>query len=301
LWLPLDPRDDLEVVDLALEELAPGFPWHALKVELDEEGEGIELELQIGEALWRHLAGPDEEGRAISFVFEAGGGLDQAAEKRALLETAALGALAAAPDLEILLENMHGLKVDPGGFVKAKHLAALFEGVRSLEGVPWNLLEDGCGERAMIAGAWLRSQEVRPVKVFVVGELELVNDERSDRTVEWGFHVAPGVFVQDRTGHLELRILDPAIADRPLTVAGWLGRFAKGPVVIDVLPWFQRNAVEWGGFERAEDVSEALEEAWQALEEVVEELRREQSARSLEQLQAERAQVTGGQRPALSY
>lgn len=297
LWVPLDDEAVAEHEESTLDEVGPGFPWHVLKLELDEDGAGIELDMQVGEAFWRHLAGAEDDERPISLTFQSDKTLLHRPDRRARLERAALHALAETPGLQILLENMHGLKVDPGDFVRARELPRLFEGLRTLHGVPWNLVEDGCGERAMIAGAWLRTQGVKAVKVFVVGELELRGPVRR---VEWGFHVAPGVFVDDGRGELQLRILDPALAGTPLSLAAWLSRFAKGAIVIDVLPWFQRNAVEWGGFEREADVHRNLERAWESLDEVIDELRQDQSSRALEELRAQRAQSAGGQRPALS-
>lgn len=297
LWVPfdgpheIDPIDDDEVA-----ELEPGLPWHAVRLELDDAEEGIEIDVDVGGAYWRYLMrAPDERG-PVRFTFEARGDHLARSPKLQRIRDATLAALTELPAGAVLLENMHGLTLDPGPLLRPKEARALFADVKRLEGVRWDIADDGCGERAMIAAAHMAARGVRPIKVFVVGDLELA---RGEGNIEWSFHVAPAVFVEDG-GALDVVIFDPAVDPEPLLLVDWLGRFVAGPVVVDVLPWFQRNAVEWGGFEREADVADNVVRAREALEEVVHEWHQQRAARALEDAAVERAQASGGQRPALS-
>ncbi|MFZ9888035.1 MAG: protein-glutamine glutaminase family protein, partial [Myxococcota bacterium] len=201
------------------------------------------------------------------------------------------------PPERLLLENLHGLNLDLGPPLTATTAAHWFDEIARLPDVPWELIDDGCGERAMIASMHLARHGVRSLKVFVVGDLMVPS---ATEPVEWSFHVAPAVMVEER-GRWEMRIFDPALAKHPLSLSAWLSRFVSGPIVVDVLPWFQRNAVEWGGFEREEDAESHLANAREALEEVVAEWHQERATRALEEAAAMRSEKVGGERPILSY
>ncbi len=298
LWAPLDGGATLEhMTDEEVAELEPGLPWHAVRLELDEQGEGIDIDVEVGGAYWRYVMNqPDDDG-PVRFSFEAKPQLLRRSAKLDRVRDATLLALDELPAGTVLLENMHGLSVDPGPLLSPAAAQRLFDEVKHLEGVPWEVTDDGCGERAMIAAAHMAERGVRSVKVFVVGDLVLPGD---DRNVEWSFHVAPAVFVSGGDG-VEVVVLDPAISRAPLPLGDWLARFVSGPVVVDVLPWFQRNAVEWGGFEREADAADNVARAREALVEVVAEWHHEKAQRALEDAAAERAQASGGQRPALAH
>lgn len=298
LWAPLDGsvvREPIPTEDVAL--LEPGLPWHAIHLELDAEEEGIDIDVNVGGAYWRYLMGEEDDGLPMHFRFEARPELKVRSPRLERIRDATLLALNELPAGEVLLENMHGLSLDPGRSLKPDDAAALFDDVARLKDVPWHIVEDGCGERAMIASAHLAKKGVRSVKIFVVGDLVLPGETQS---VEWSFHVAPAVFVEGDSG-VEVVVFDPALARRPLPLIEWLARFVEGPIVVDVLPWFQRNAVEWGGFEREADVQKTLARAREGLDEVIAEWHQEQAAKALAEAFAERAQSSGGQRPSLSF
>lgn len=297
LWAPLEGASEVERLgEEDIRELEPGLPWHTLRLELDEAGEGIDIDVDVGGAYWRYLLNEADETGPVRFGFEARPDLLVRSPKLERIRDATLLALNELPAGDVLLENMQGLTIDPGPLLRLREAEALFDEVVLLEDVPWQVIDDGCGERAMIAAAHMASRGIRPVKIFVVGDLVLPGDERS---VEWSFHVAPAVFVE-RQRRLEVLVFDPALAGQPLPLSRWLGRFVNGPIVVDVLPWFQRNAIEWGGFEREEDADDNVIRAREALLEVVAEWRQQKAARALEDAAAEPAQRSGGQRPALS-
>lgn len=298
LWVPLEGSHEPEPIqDDDVATLEPGLPWHAVRLELDEAEEGIDIEVDVGGAYWRYVMNEPDERGPVRFTFEARADHLAPSPKLQRIREATLSTLAELPAGAVLLENMHGLALDPGPLLRPREARALFDDVRRLDDVRWDVADDGCGERAMIAAAHMAARGVRPVKVFVVGDLELT---RPDGVLEWSFHVAPAVFVED-AGDVEVVVFDPAIEGAPLPLVEWLGRFVTGPVVVDVLPWFQRNAIEWGGFEREADVADNVVRAREALEEVIHEWHQEKSARALEEAAAERAQASGGQRPALSF
>lgn len=298
LWVPLGGIQERELIrDEDVAVLAPGLPWYAVRLELDEEETGIDIDVDVGGAYWRYvMREPDDHG-PVRLTFDAPTNRFTRSSRLERVREATLASLSSLPVREVLLENLHGLSLEPGRLLSRREARALFDEVQRLEGVPWEVVSDGCGERAMIAAAYLTSRGVRPVKVFAVGDLRL---DLEPVPIEWSFHVAPAVFVEHE-GVIEVLIFDPAVERRPLLLTEWLGRFVKGPVVIDVVPWFQRNAIEWGGFEREADAADKVVRAREALEEVVAEWHQEKAARALEEAAAERAQISGGQRPALSY
>lgn len=298
LWVPLDGSGEKEIIhDEDVPSIEPGLPWHALRLELDAEEEGIELDVNVGGAYWRYVMNDPDEHGPVRFTFDPPTNRFTRSTRLERVREATLEALRSIPVREVLLENMHGLTIEPGPLLSRGEARAYFEEVLTIEGMPWEVIDDGCGERAMIVSAHLASRGVHSVKVFVVGELSL---SREPNPVEWSFHVAPAVFVEHR-GQVEMVVYDPAVKRRPLLLREWLGMFVKGPVVVDVVPWYQRNAIEWGGFEREADADENVARAREALEEVVAEWHQVKAARALEEAAAERAQVSGGPRPALSY
>src|SRR5690606_16079240 len=72
LWAPLEGGTSVEhIADEDVAELEPGLPWHAVRLELDEEGEGIDIDVDVGGAYWRYVMNePDEDG-PVRFTFSA--------------------------------------------------------------------------------------------------------------------------------------------------------------------------------------------------------------------------------------
>lgn len=298
-WVPLH-ADEIAPTPIPREsiaELEPGLPWHTLRLELDEDSAGVEVDVNVGGAYWRYLTHDLDNTGQVRFLFEASPAALGNDGRRARGREAVLRTLAALPREQLLLENLHGLNLDLGPPLSPSLAARWFEEIARLREVPWELIDDGCGERAMIASMHLARRGVRSLKVFVVGDLRV---PAATEPVEWSFHVAPGVMVEER-GRVELRIFDPSLAKQPLSLPDWLSRFVNGPIVVDVLPWYQRNAVEWGGFEREEDAETHLSNAREALEEVVAEWHQERATRALEEAAAVRSEKVGGERPIVSY
>lgn len=113
----------------------------------------------------------------------------------------------------------------------ARKLQALFERARDerflvwrkrpdfLRRSTWLYPDDGCFARAALFNqnfaAW---NEVRPMKLFVFGNLRVETENSPTGEVTWWFHVVPVV-----SNGSELIVLDPAISPRkPLGVLDWI-------------------------------------------------------------------------------
>lgn len=61
-------------------------------------------------------------------------------------------------------------------------------------------------------------------KIFVLGSLHAGDGNKYfPNGVDWGWHVAPIVVVNDN-GHYDLRVVDPAIDQHPITPEDWISR-----------------------------------------------------------------------------
>ncbi len=156
---------------------------------------------------------------------------------------------------------------DVGGVLSEAKLAEAWRAVTAMTDVPFGFLEEGCVHRSHVVCKRLEEQGVSSEKVFLIPlGADLVMDTPRAKlgyTVVW-YHEAPVVHVQTKDG-VERRVLDPSVADRPLTVDEWRStmRPAKAGVALETffLPRFAYGLQDrdhppdtW----RPEDVASAL-------------------------------------------
>lgn len=80
---------------------------------------------------------------------------------------------------------------------------------------------DGCYARATEMAAMAEGQDISMGKVYAEGKLQVKIANKKHPVVQWGWHVAPVVFVEQPDGKTELMVFDPSLFDRPVTVEEW--------------------------------------------------------------------------------
>ena len=99
-----------------------------------------------------------------------------------------------------------------------------------VDSIPFDYPFDCCTARAHEMCRILRRRGIRPEKVWNYGrnfdekENTLVVHTSSVGRVAWYYHVAPVVRVRFSNGNTQRMVFDPALFDRPVTVARWTDR-----------------------------------------------------------------------------
>lgn len=105
--------------------------------------------------------------------------------------------------------------------------AAAFEQLKNDADIPHGFADEGCIQRAHLAAHKLEQAHTYSEKAFCIpagGDLRMtINTPHPLGYTFAMFHVAVCVFVQTAVG-IERRVLDPTLADGPLTVEAWQAR-----------------------------------------------------------------------------
>jgi hypothetical protein len=116
----------------------------------------------------------------------------------------------------------------PKGALTQQQAQARFDQFKAREDIPWNYPNDCCYNRAHVMAQELQADGVDVGKVWnyapapKVGNLLRVSTTNDPKGyVEWGYHVAPTVPVADSRGAVTKMVLDPSIADCPITPQQW--------------------------------------------------------------------------------
>ena len=109
-------------------------------------------------------------------------------------------------------------------------LTGLVGGKRELFGVPWELIEDGCGERAMIAGSYLARRGVRTVKIW---SRQWPNAGRSAASVLQSIHPEGRVIAADLAPDHDVTVAETSRRGHAARLAQ--GAAASGSDVVIVL------------------------------------------------------------------
>ncbi|MCB0368420.1 MAG: hypothetical protein KDD45_03025 [Bdellovibrionales bacterium] len=111
----------------------------------------------------------------------------------------------------------------------------LFKELSAHKEIPFRYPIDGCYARAHAMAQIAEKENITTGKVFIVGYLRVKTDSTNYPLVEWGWHVAPIVVVedgkQDQVGpqrehnvqykNYKIMVLDPSLANKPLSIAEW--------------------------------------------------------------------------------
>ena len=98
----------------------------------------------------------------------------------------------------------------------------LFRTVWNDTSIPYSYRVDGCYARATAMSRIAESQKIIMGKVFAEGNLK-ANPElpESQNPVNWGWHVAPVVYVKDAKGMPKLMVFDPSLSNKPVSIDQW--------------------------------------------------------------------------------
>ncbi len=107
--------------------------------------------------------------------------------------------------------------------VDADEARRLFQRLASDPGIAFGYPEDGCFARAHLMAKILEDEGVFSEKMYLKGKLRVATPKSPKGWVAWKYHVAPVIRVMTEHG-LEHWVIDPAIADRPLTESEWVER-----------------------------------------------------------------------------
>lgn len=105
--------------------------------------------------------------------------------------------------------------------------------------IPFDYPPDCCYARARVMCDLMEQQGYASEKIWSEGNLTATHADGSQVTfpdrngdpqvVQWHYHVAPIVNVRQPDGSVERRVLDPSLADEPLTVDEWKARCGVAP------------------------------------------------------------------------
>ncbi|MFZ9887287.1 MAG: hypothetical protein ACO3JL_07275, partial [Myxococcota bacterium] len=98
-WVPLnaDLVSPTPIPRESIADLEPGLPWHTLRLELDEDGAGVLVDVNVGGAYWRYLTNDLDSTGPVRFLFDASPSAIGSDDRRARMREAVLRTLAALP------------------------------------------------------------------------------------------------------------------------------------------------------------------------------------------------------------
>lgn len=103
----------------------------------------------------------------------------------------------------------------------------LFNKAKNMNNIAWNYKTDGCYARAHLMAREFEKEGIDVQKAWIKGDLKV---ETPERTTSWNFHVAPVLEVEQGDGSAIKYVIDPSIADKPVTVDDWTAIMTKGRV-----------------------------------------------------------------------
>ncbi|KHD88460.1 MAG: hypothetical protein OM95_08050 [Bdellovibrio sp. ArHS] len=153
----------------------------------------------------------------------------------------------------------------PVSVLTEEEAAKIFSDFAKDERYAFGATSNGCYARAHIFSQQMEKKGIRVAKMFLEGRLVIPEEKRvyEDQNI-WNYHVAPVVAVKTNKG-IELRVLDPALYDKPVPVKQWTDtllttsqdkkealayvtdRFNLGPLRGETLPSAKKdpNRLKW--------------------------------------------------------
>lgn len=102
--------------------------------------------------------------------------------------------------------------------ITMKEAQDLHDRARARDDIAWEYTYDGCYARAHLMARMFEAEGVHVNKAWLRGELQIPG-EADDKN--WGYHVAPMVYVEDGKGGVKEMIIDPSISDKPIPPKDW--------------------------------------------------------------------------------
>lgn len=110
-------------------------------------------------------------------------------------------------------------KFEPGSVkaISANKAKTLFKKAKAMKNMVWSQSQDGAFARAELMVDMFEKEGVIADKAWASGFLKSKNIP-----YPWTYHVAPVVYVEGSSGKVDKMVIDPLIADRPVTSMEWL-------------------------------------------------------------------------------
>ena len=89
-------------------------------------------------------------------------------------------------------------------------------------------LVDGCYARAQEMAYALEKRGIIVGKIMVRGRFRVLTDRVKKGSVDWGFHVAPVIVIDDGEKR-GVWVLDPSLFSEPVPIEGWLALLMQNP------------------------------------------------------------------------
>ena len=98
----------------------------------------------------------------------------------------------------------------------------LFKKFTEAKHIPFRYPLEGCYARATEMAQIAEREKIEMGKVFVEGWLQAKTESEIYEYVQWGWHVAPVVYVKNKTSDKPvLMVFDPTLFNKPVTVDEW--------------------------------------------------------------------------------
>lgn len=110
-------------------------------------------------------------------------------------------------------------KFEPGSVkaISANKAKNLFKKAKAMKNMTWSQPHDGAFARTELMVDMFEKEGVIADKAWASGFLKSKKIK-----IPWAYHVAPVVYVESSNGNVDKMIIDPLIADRPVSTLEWL-------------------------------------------------------------------------------
>jgi|GEM_PF-2773182 len=110
-------------------------------------------------------------------------------------------------------------KFEPGSVkaISANKAKTLFKKAKAMKNMAWSQPQDGAFARTELMVDMFEKEGVMADKAWASGFLKSKKNK-----IPWNYHVAPVVYVEGSSGNVDKIVIDPLIADRPVTTLQWL-------------------------------------------------------------------------------
>ncbi|OFZ80807.1 MAG: hypothetical protein A2583_08395 [Bdellovibrionales bacterium RIFOXYD1_FULL_53_11] len=129
----------------------------------------------------------------------------------------------AAAKLTRLRELIAGPPLHP---ISLSDALKLFRHASAMKDIPHKYASDGCHARAHVIADRLARFGVPTEKIWMTGDLSPRGKQFAGRGINWRFHVASVVHVADGRGHIQKMVIDPTLANGPVSVEKWTSLIA---------------------------------------------------------------------------
>ncbi len=100
----------------------------------------------------------------------------------------------------------------------------LFQEFKNHTEIPFGFSVDGCYARATAMAKIAEEEKIEMGKVWAKGFLRVKTNNPVFPDVEWGYHVAPILYVKAPNGTVKLMVFDPSLFAKPVPVDEWTNK-----------------------------------------------------------------------------